>query len=73
MTLQNHATKVIIFIIENVLSPEGRCVAYPVGVSIVFTYVLIFGLGKVYDLQSRTTKVTFFSLGNVLSPDGLYA
>ena len=57
---------------------HGKCFIPQTGIggissrgSIVFTYVLIFGLGNVYDIQSRTTKVTFFSLDNDLSPDGI--
>ena len=42
-------TRNVAFFLENVLSPKGRCVAYPVVVKLFLLNVLIFGLGKEYD------------------------
>ena len=42
---RNHYTAVTFFYPENVLSPEGRCVAYPVGVQL-FLHMFCFGIGN---------------------------
>ena len=48
------------------LSPEGRCVAYSVGVQLF----PLFRPGNVLHFQNHPTTVTFFPLDNVLSSEG---
>ena len=52
------------------LSPEGRCVAYSVGVQL-FLLMFYFGLGRVYcTFKNRLGFLRFLNLENVLSPEG---
>ena len=55
-----------------VLSPEGICVAYPVGVQWFFL-MFYFGLGRVYcTFKNPLGFLRFLNLENVLSPEGRY-
>ena len=44
---------------QNILSPEGRCIAYPVGVQL-FLLMFYFGLGKVYWISKTNTVYRIF-------------
>ena len=54
--------------LENALSTEGKCVAYPVGVQL---FLLIHYLGTVPDtFKTCLEERPFWELENVLSPEG---
>ena len=56
--------------IENVLSPEGRCVAYPKG-SILTSFLFNYRLGNDFDtFEKHLVNRPFWNLENVLSPEG---
>ena len=60
-----------LFFLENVLSPEGRCVVYPVGVQLILFPFIV--LVNVYcTFKNRLGFLRFLNLENVLSPEGRY-
>ena len=55
-----------LIVFTHVLSPEGRCVAYPVGVQL-FLLMFYFGLGRVYwTFKNQFGFLRFLNLENVL-------
>ena len=59
----------LFFNLENVLSPEGRCIAYPVGVQLILVPFIVVSK-SLEHFKNPISFSNFFLLQNVLS-DGL--
>ena len=58
-------------VVTYVLSPEGRCVAYPVGVQLrLFPFIEFCVRKGILDFKNLKGLSRFFLLENVLSPEG---
>ena len=66
MTQNHNTTSVTFFSLQNVLFPEGRCVAYSVGLQLFLLMFNIWVRKRICHFKNHATTLTIFSHENVI-------